>query len=245
MGTVPATRQMPASSPAGISFLLPHCPRFLSHHSTRQQTACPCRAGPLHNPVQSQPEHTRGGSRGCSSVGERKPSWGLEAKPPSPGCAALISSLWLSRCSTGTTGSTGGSVTAKQKKKANSVPLNPSRTEIIPSLHQPPRGSSCSPPGSAAGPPSLWWELQRGCQRKGSLYPLLEILYLPFQAEIPLIGRGLAACWVAHRVSVSSPKTHAVPLESERRAVGSPLPCDGAGCTSPALLSTSCIRAGY
>lgn len=68
----------------------------------------------------------------------------------------------------------------KKKKKANSVPLNPRRTESILSLCQPPQGSSCSPPGSPAGPLSLRWELQRGCWRKGSLYPLLEMLYLPF-----------------------------------------------------------------
>lgn len=207
----------------------------------RQQAACPCRSGPVHNPVRSQPGHICG-AHGAAAVWERGNLAGGEGRSARPlavqQCVAVQvqhrhnQQHWRISCSQ----------MRKKKKKAISGPLSPRRTGVLLSLCQPSRGSSCSPPGNPAGPPSLRWELWRSCQRKGSLYTLLEMLYLPLQAEIPLIGRGLAARRVAHHVSVSSPKMRAVPLESGKRAVGSPLPCDGAGCAFPL---PSCSQAGY
>lgn len=186
ISTMSATRQMPASSPA---FLPPApSPLIFAPQCSRQQ-GCPSRAGPVHSPVQSQPEHTREdlwGLWGSSRVGEEK----ARTKVPVPSFHKVLVAVWAhhgqnwqhQRISYGIT-----------KIKANSVPLTPRRTEIPLSHCQLPRGSSCSPPDSPAAPSALRWELQRGCWRKDNLHPLLEILHLSFQAEIPLICRRSAA----------------------------------------------------
>lgn len=150
IGTMSATRQMPASSPVGI---FPSCPTTFYSCPTVQQD-CPCRAVPVHSPVQSQPEQSPGGLGGCSSVGKGK----AQNEATVPSCEAFISNWWL--C-----GHTKAELAAPEaqlhqtKIKANSLPLAPRRTEIILSHHQPPQGSSCSPPDSPAGLPGLQWEL--------------------------------------------------------------------------------------
>lgn len=90
---------------------------------------------------------------------------------------------------------------------------------------------------------SLLQELGSSCQRRGSLYLLLETGYLTFHAEISPIARGSAPHCVTHQVSISRPKTHTVFLETGGKVVGSLLllPYDRASCTSPSFLSSSCI----
>lgn len=111
--TTSATRQMPASSPAGIS---PFCPTIsyscptISYSCPTVQQGCPSRAGPVHNPVQSQSEHTPElmGLQQCRKE---------EGKEQShhPCCAPFISNWWLCEHTRGRTGSTRGSATAKLK----------------------------------------------------------------------------------------------------------------------------------
>lgn len=104
---------------------------------------------------------------------------------------------------------------SQTKIKANSVPLTPRRTEIIVSHHQPPRGSSCSPPDSPAGPPALRWELQRGCWRKGNLSPTPGDNLSPFPSRNPT-DMQTVRCSLSFSKSISSLKsTHSAFREGE------------------------------